>query len=35
VIVLVVMFLPRGILWLFSVRNGWRGVMASLGAYRV
>ena len=35
VIVLVVMFLPRGILWLFGVRNGWRGVVGSFGIYRV
>ncbi len=35
VIVLVVLFLPRGILWLFGVRNGWRGVIASFGNYRV
>jgi branched-chain amino acid transport system permease protein len=35
VIVLVVLFLPRGILWLFGLRNGWRGIVASLGAYRV
>ncbi len=35
VIVLVVLFLPRGILWLFGVRNGWRGLVASLGSYRV
>ena len=35
VIVLVVLFLPRGMLWLFGVRNGWRGIVNSLGAYRV
>ncbi len=35
VIVLVVLFLPRGVLWLFGVRNGWRGIVNSLGAYRV
>ena len=28
-------FLPRGILWLFSMRGGWRGIAGSLGAYRV
>jgi branched-chain amino acid transport system permease protein len=35
VIVLVVVFLPRGILWLFALRNGWRGMLASVGTYRV
>jgi len=35
VIVLVVVFLPRGILWLLAVRGGWKGVLASVGAYRV
>jgi branched-chain amino acid transport system permease protein len=35
VIVLVVVFLPRGILWLFNTRGGWRGIVGSLGAYRV
>jgi branched-chain amino acid transport system permease protein len=35
VIVLVVLFLPRGVLWLLNVRGGWRGVKNSLGAYRV
>ncbi len=35
VIVIVVVFLPRGILWLFNTRGGWKGVVASLGAYRV
>ena len=35
VIVLVVVFLPRGLLWLLDTRRGWRGVMATLGAYRV
>jgi branched-chain amino acid transport system permease protein len=35
VIVLVVLFLPRGILWLFGVRNGWRSIVGSLGSYRV
>lgn len=31
-IVVVVVFLPRGILWLFNARGGWNG---SFGAYRV
>jgi branched-chain amino acid transport system permease protein len=35
VIVLVVLFLPRGILWLFGVRNGWRSIVGSFGQYRV
>ncbi len=35
VIVLVVVFLPRGVLWLFGVRKGWRSVVASFGQYRV
>ncbi len=35
VIVLVVVFLPRGILWLLSVRGGWKGLLASVGTYRV
>ncbi len=35
VIVLVVLFLPRGILWLFKLRGGWRGFIASLKVYRV
>jgi branched-chain amino acid transport system permease protein len=35
VIVLVVVFLPRGILWLFGVRNGWRSIVGSFGQYRV
>ncbi len=35
VIVLVVLFLPRGLLWLLNVRGGWRGVVATFGAYRV
>ncbi len=35
VIVVVVVFLPRGILWLLGLRGGWRGFVASLGAYRV
>ena len=35
VIVVVVVFLPRGILWLFNMRGGWKGFVASLGVYRV
>lgn len=35
VIVLVVMFLPRGILWLLNLRGGWQGVLRDAGAYRV
>jgi branched-chain amino acid transport system permease protein len=35
VIVIVVLFLPRGILWLFALRGGWKGFLSSLGAYRV
>jgi branched-chain amino acid transport system permease protein len=35
VIVIVVVFLPRGILWLLNTRGGWKGVVGSLGAYRV
>jgi branched-chain amino acid transport system permease protein len=35
VIVIVVVFLPRGILWLFNVSGGWKGVLASFGNYRV
>ena len=35
VIVVVVVFLPRGILWLVTLRGGWRGFVASLGNYRV
>jgi branched-chain amino acid transport system permease protein len=35
VIVIVVVFLPRGLLWLFNTRGGWKGVVGSLGAYRV
>ncbi len=34
-IVLVVMFLPRGIVALIGMRGGWRGFRRSLGAYRV
>ncbi len=35
VIVAVVLFLPRGILWLFNGHGGWRGFVATLGIYRV
>jgi branched-chain amino acid transport system permease protein len=35
VIVIVVVFLPRGILWLLNTRGGWKGIAGSLGAYRV
>jgi branched-chain amino acid transport system permease protein len=35
VIVLVVLFLPRGLLWLVQVRGGWRGISDALRAYRV
>ena len=35
VIIIVVVFLPRGLLWLFNVKGGWKGVRATLGAYRV
>jgi len=35
VIVLVVLFLPRGLLWLMNTRGGWRGVVAAFGAYRL
>ncbi|GAC1592034.1 MAG: branched-chain amino acid ABC transporter permease [Candidatus Velthaea sp.] len=35
VIVLVVLFLPRGILYLMNVRGGWRGLLTQLKAYRV
>ncbi len=35
VIVLVVLFLPRGLLYLRNVRGGWRGFVQSLSAYRV
>jgi len=34
VIVVVVLFLPRGLLWLLNTRGGWRGFVATLGAYR-
>ena len=35
VIVVVVVFLPRGILWLVGLRGGWRSFVSSLGNYRV
>jgi branched-chain amino acid transport system permease protein len=35
VIVVVVVFLPRGLLWLLNTRGGWKGIAGSLGAYRV
>lgn len=35
VIVLVVLFLPRGLLWFIAVRGGWRGIRNALSAYRV
>jgi branched-chain amino acid transport system permease protein len=35
VIVIVVLFLPRGILWLVGLRGGWKALAGSLGAYRV
>ncbi|MFN2461010.1 MAG: branched-chain amino acid ABC transporter permease [Candidatus Velthaea sp.] len=35
VIVLVIVFLPRGVLWLLDVRGGWRGLVNSLRAFRV
>ncbi|MGP6159032.1 MAG: branched-chain amino acid ABC transporter permease [Vulcanimicrobiaceae bacterium] len=35
VIVLVVLFLPRGLLYLRNLRGGWRGFVQSLTAYRV
>jgi branched-chain amino acid transport system permease protein len=35
VIVLVVLFLPRGLLWLLNTRGGWKGLFGTLGAYRV
>jgi branched-chain amino acid transport system permease protein len=35
VIVLVVLFLPRGLLWLLNTRGGWKGFVRTLGAYRV
>jgi branched-chain amino acid transport system permease protein len=34
-IVVIMVFLPRGILWLFNGRGGWRGFVAALGNYRV
>lgn len=35
VIVVVVVFLPRGLLWLLNERGGWQGIKTALGAYRV
>jgi branched-chain amino acid transport system permease protein len=35
VIVVVIVFLPRGILWLVGLRGGWRAFVSSLGNYRV
>ena len=35
VIVLVVLFLPRGVLWLLTIKGGFRGFVNSLKAYRV
>ncbi|HMD01930.1 MAG TPA: branched-chain amino acid ABC transporter permease [Candidatus Baltobacteraceae bacterium] len=35
VIVLVVLFLPRGLLYLGKLRGGWRGLLDSFSAYRV
>ncbi len=35
VIVVVVLFLPRGVLWLFTVRNGWRSIVGAFGQDRV
>jgi branched-chain amino acid transport system permease protein len=35
VIVVVVVFLPRGVMWLIDTRGGWKGIIGSLGAYRV
>jgi branched-chain amino acid transport system permease protein len=35
VIVLVVVFLPRGIMWLLTLHGGFRGYLASVKAYRV
>jgi branched-chain amino acid transport system permease protein len=35
VIVVVVLFLPRGLLYLANVRGGWRGFVSGLSAYRV
>ena len=35
VIVIVVMFLPRGLLWLLDVRTGWRGIAVALRMYKV
>jgi branched-chain amino acid transport system permease protein len=35
VIVLVVVFLPRGVLWLVGITGGFKGYLASVRAYRV
>lgn len=35
IIVLVVLFLPRGLLWLLNTRGGWKGFIGTLGAFRV
>lgn len=35
VVVVVVLFLPRGLLYLANVRGGWRGFLGGLSAYRV
>ena len=35
VIVIVVMFLPRGLLWLLAARTGWRGLAVALRMYKV
>jgi branched-chain amino acid transport system permease protein len=35
VIVVVVLFLPRGLLYLANVRGGWRGFVQGLSTYRV
>jgi branched-chain amino acid transport system permease protein len=35
VIIVVVVFLPRGLLWLLDVHGGWRGILNALRAYRV
>ena len=34
-IVAVIVFLPRGLLWLLNTRGGWKGFLGTLGAYRV
>lgn len=35
VIVIVVLFLPRGLLWLLDARTGWRGLAVALRMYKV